>query len=87
MIWNMWRKLKNMENEKHKLQDLEYGEKHWKMRNSNFRTWNMARNNEKIGKMRNAHYRSWNMARKVSKMENEKLKYRTWNMVRNNEKQ
>ena len=37
--------LKIMENEKHKLGDLEYGEKHsktQKMRNAHCRTWSMA---------------------------------------------
>ena len=38
-------KLKNMENEKHTLQDLECGKKNskmWKMTNAHGSTWNMA---------------------------------------------
>ena len=49
----MARKLKNMENEKHAMQDLKFGWKHrktGKMRNTHFRTWNMARNTENGGK-------------------------------------
>jgi hypothetical protein len=30
MIWNMSRKLKNVENETNTLLDVEYGEKQWK---------------------------------------------------------
>ena len=44
--WNMARKLKIMENEKHPLEDLkndENTEKRKKMRNAHCRTWNMAR--------------------------------------------
>ena len=44
-----------------------------KMRNTHFRTWNMARKTEKGGKFRNVHCRSWNMARKLKIEENEKL--------------
>ena len=43
-----------------------------KMRNTHFRTWNMARKTEKGGKFRNVHCRTWNMARKLKIMENEK---------------
>ena len=43
-----------------------------KMRNTHFRTWNMARKTEKGGKFWNVHYRTWNMARKLKIMENEK---------------
>ena len=42
--------LKNIENEKCKLQDLENGkkhEKHEKTRHTHLRTWKMARNTEK----------------------------------------
>ena len=42
------------------------------MRNTQFRTGNMARKTEKGGKFRNVHCRTWNMARKVKIMENEK---------------
>ena len=42
------------------------------MRNTQFRTLNMARKTEKDGKFRNVHYRTWNMARKLKIMENEK---------------
>ena len=44
--WNMARKLKIMENEKHPLYDLkndEITEKTSKTRNAHCRTWNMAR--------------------------------------------
>ena len=44
--WNMARKLKIMENEKHPLEALkneEITEKREKMRNAHCRTWNMAR--------------------------------------------
>jgi hypothetical protein len=42
----MVRKLKNVENERQTLYDLEYEDKLWntlKMRNEHYRTWNMAR--------------------------------------------
>ena len=42
------------------------------MRNTHFRTRNMARKTEKGGKIRNVHSRTWNMARKLKIMENEK---------------
>ena len=42
------------------------------MRNTHFRTWNMARKTEKFGKFRNVQCRTWNMARKLKIMENEK---------------
>ena len=42
------------------------------MRNTHFRTFNMARKTEKDGKIRNIHCRMWNMARKLKIMENEK---------------
>ena len=42
------------------------------MRNTHFRTCNMARKTEKGGKFRNVHCRTWNMARKLKIMENEK---------------
>ena len=44
--WNMARKLKIMENERHTLQDMKYGKKHsktWKMSNAHDITWNMVR--------------------------------------------
>ena len=44
--WNMARKLKIIENEKHPLHDLkndEITEKREKKRNAHCRTWNMAR--------------------------------------------
>jgi co-chaperonin GroES (HSP10) len=48
-----------------------------KMKNTHFRTWNMARKTEKGGKFRNVDCRTWNMPRKLKIMENEKhlLKY------------
>ena len=42
------------------------------MRNTQFRTGNMARKTEKGGKFRNVHCRTWNKARKLKVMENEK---------------
>ena len=42
------------------------------MRNTQFRTSNMARKTEKGGKFRNVNCRTWNMPRKVKIMENEK---------------
>ena len=42
------------------------------MRNTNFRTSNMAWNTEIGGKFRNVHCRTWNMAIKLKIMENEK---------------
>ena len=39
------------------------------MRNTQFRTGNMARKTEKGGKFRNVHCRTWNMARKLKIME------------------
>ena len=51
--WNMARKLKIMENEKHTRQVLEYGQKRpktWKTRNAHCRTWNIVRNSQKCGK-------------------------------------
>ena len=43
-----------------------------KIRNTYFRTLNMARKSEKGVKFRNIHCRTWNMARKLKIMENEK---------------
>ena len=42
------------------------------MRNTHFRTRNMARKTEKGGIFRNVHCRTRNMARKLKIMENEK---------------
>ena len=42
------------------------------MRNTHFRTCNMARKTEKRGKFRKDHYRTWNMARKLKIRENDK---------------
>ena len=42
------------------------------MRNTHFRTGNMARKTEKGGKFRNVHCRMGNMARELKIMENEK---------------
>ena len=42
------------------------------MRNTHFRTRNMARKTEKGKKFRNVECRTWNMARKLKIMENEK---------------
>ena len=35
------------------------------MRNTQFRTGNMARKTDTGGKFRNVHFRAWNMARKA----------------------
>jgi hypothetical protein len=43
-----------------------------KMRNTYFRTWNVARKTEKGGKFRNVNCGTWNMAVKLKIMENEK---------------
>ena len=43
------------------------------MRNTNFRTLNMARKTEKGGKFRNVPCRTWNMARKLKIMEKENI--------------
>ena len=42
------------------------------MRNTHFRTRNMAWKSEKGGKFRNVHCRTWNIARKLNIMENDK---------------
>ena len=42
------------------------------MRNTQFRTFNMARKTEIGGKFRNVHCRTWNMERNLNIMENEK---------------
>ena len=42
------------------------------MRNTQFRTGNMAKKTEKGGKFRNVHCRTSNMARKLKILENEK---------------
>ena len=42
------------------------------MRNTQFRTGNMARKTDKGGKFRIVHCRTWNMARKLKIMENKK---------------
>ena len=42
------------------------------MRNTQFRTCNMARKTEKGGKFRNVECRTWNMERKLKIMKNEK---------------
>ena len=41
------------------------------MRNTHFRTPNMAKKTEEVGKFRNVHCRTWNMPRKLKIMENE----------------
>ena len=67
----MARTLKIMENGKLPLDDLkndEITEKREKMRNTHFRTCNMARKTEKGGKFRNVHCRTWNMARNLKIM-------------------
>ena len=42
------------------------------MRNTHFRTCNIARKTEKGGKFRNVHCRTWNMARNLKILENER---------------
>ena len=48
------------------------------MRNTHFRTWNMARKTEKGGKFRNVHCRTWNIARKLKILENDKHLLDDW---------
>ena len=48
--WNMASKMKNIENEKCTLQDLEYcekTEKTWKISKAHLRIWKLSRNTEK----------------------------------------
>ena len=60
--------------------------KNWKsrkMRNTHFRTRNMARKTEKRGNFRNVHCRTWNIAKKTEKggiLRN--VHCRAWNMAR-----
>ena len=51
---------------------LRENRKSWKMRNTHFRTCNMARKTENSGKLRNVLCRTWNIERKLKMMENEK---------------
>ena len=48
--YRIWQEtMKNLKNNKYTLEDLEYGEKHWKkftMRKTHCRTWNLAKNSE-----------------------------------------
>jgi hypothetical protein len=53
-----------------------------KMRNTHFRTRNMAKKTEKGGKFRNVHCRTWNMARKLKIMEKENIHLTTWKMTK-----
>ena len=67
--WSMARKPKIMENEKHTLYDMKYGENHTKMfkiKNAHVGTviW---RENRKTQKMRNTHCTTCNMARNTQK--------------------
>ena len=84
--WKMTKSLKKVKNEKCTLKDLVYvekTEKSQKMRNTPFRTWNMARKTEKGGIFRNVHCRNWNMARKTEKGGKfRNVHCRTWNMAR-----
>ena len=55
----IWREtLKNVENEKCTLQDMEYVKKSWKVRNAHCRTWIMVSNTEKHEKWKK-HTRTW----------------------------
>ena len=72
--WNMLRKLKIMEIEKHTLLEVKYGEEQgkrgkWDMHTVGTWVWCENRNSWKI---RNTHCRSWNMIRKLKNVENEK---------------
>ena len=57
--WNMARKLKIMENEKHPFDDMKNDEitENVKMRNAHCRTWNIARK-RKLRKLRNTNFRT-----------------------------
>ena len=67
--WNMARKMKIMENEKHPLNDLKNDEitekrEKWEMDTVGPGIW---RENWKSRNMRNTHFRTWNLARKTEK--------------------
>ena len=72
--WKMTKSLKDVKNENAHSRPGIWREnwKSRKMRNTQFRTWNMASKTDKVGKLRNVHCRTWNMARKLKNMENEK---------------
>ena len=89
-VWpGIWPKtLKNVENEKRTLSDLDYHVKHWKsfkMRNAHSLTWNMAKNTEKHGpwEMHTVGPGIWKKW-KSWKMSN--AHFMTWNMARGTEK-
>ena len=83
--WNMARKLKIKENEKHPLDNLKNDkitEKHekWEMQTVRPGIW---RETWKSLKMRNTHFMTWNMARKTDKGRKfRNVHCRTWNMAR-----
>ena len=52
------------------------------MRNTQFRTWNMARKTEKGGKFRNVHCRTWNMARNWKSWKMRNIYLTTWKMTK-----
>ena len=69
---NMARKMKNVENEKHTLQDLDHGEKPektWKMRHTHTVGPGLWGENSKTWKMSQKHCRTQNIARKSEKHE------------------
>ena len=82
--WNMARKLKIMEIEKHTLDDMKNDEitekrEKWEIHSIGPRTW---WENWKSRKMRNTHFRTWNEARKTEKGGKFRIVHcRTWNMA------
>ena len=89
-VWpGIWPKtLKNVENEKRTLSDLDYRVKYWKsfkMRNAHCLTWNMAKNTEKHGpwEMHTVGPGIWKKW-KSWKMSN--AHFMTWNIARGTEK-
>ena len=84
-VWpGIWPKaLKNVENEKRTLSDLDYRVKYWKsfkMRNAHSLTWNMAKNTEKHWKWELHTLRpgSWGETWKICKMKHKHCM--TWNI-------
>ena len=76
-VWpGIWPKtLKNVENEKRTLSDLDYRVKYWKsfkMWNAHSLTWNMAKNTEKHGKWETHTVTSALWCETVKKVQNEK---------------
>ena len=89
-VWpGIWPKtLKNVENEKRTLSDLDYHVKHWKsfkMRNAHSLTWNMAKNTEKHGPWE-IHTVGPGIWKKWKSWKMSNAHFMTWNMARGTEK-